>query len=903
MTRMWLLVLMTLFVSVGALAQSTYSIKGRVYERESEETVVGASVRLLQRADSLFVKGVTTSVSGDFVLSGVVPGKYILHIGFMGFEPLYKEIEVIDKAVEIGKLYLSEAVTRLGVLEVMGQAPPMTVKPDTIQFNASAFRMRQGASLEELLRRIPGMEIDDDGQITYNGEVIERIEMDGRSFFGNDPQMATRNLPSDMIKNVQVVDKKSDESRLTGMNDGEEIKVLNLEIKEDKKRGLIANLSGGYGTEERYNGNALINLFNGDARYTIIGELNNIDGVRRGRGDEMTRRVGGNYDDSLLAGQLKVTAEGFYNSRDFVSHGTSHTTQLLGGDRSNREEQQYRNFNRTESANANARVEWIPNEQTMWLFLPSIKWNWGRSDNRSSFESFNHLGELINKGESQVLDRSKGYDIEGSLHFRHTFNELGRNLYARLTYQFNGSESEGKHLSETQFVQQLSSTLRDQQQLSSERGASGRLRLAYLEPFTKLWALQMIYELSYARRESDKRAYNKGSDDSYSELDPLYSRGSRNEYLTQRIMARIRYTFGERSHFYVGMSLDPTYTHTVSSQGSEVTFDRERKVWIFSPTAILDYRPSKEMQLRIRYNGRTRQPSMSQLNPATVVLSPLAQVQGNPDLRPAFMHDVWGTFNLNRRVQRQNVNIMAGWDYTLNAVAPIETIDTSTGMRQTTYHNISGNQSLMAGFMLSSPIGGPSSKWQSFTYGRIRYSQEKSYVNDAQNRADVWRPMLSQRITWTSPWLQVTAGGWAMMQQIANSFATDRDSRTWDYNAYGEAVVTLPFDLSITTRLTYQDAVGYQDQLKRHFWLLDATLNWSFLKGKNATLQLSGYDLLRQRTTFSRQLTTNRIVDSQINSITSYVMLTLSYRFNNMGGEVSAKGLQYDRSRRYRPRR
>lgn len=281
-------------MSVLASAQSkTYSIKGVVYEEATEETIVGAGVRLLHQADSLYVAGSSTGTKGQFSLANIAPGKYLLHISFLGMEPYYKEVEVVNKSVNLGKIHLSESVTRLGVLEVRGQATPMTVKQDTIQFNAAAFKMRQGASLEELLRRIPGMEIDEDGKITYNGEAIERIEMDGRSFFGNDPQMATRNLPSDMIKNLQVVDKKSDEARLTGMSDGEKVKVLNLEIKEDKKRGLISNLSAGYGTQQRYTANALVNLFNHDARYTIIGELNNIDGVRRGRGEETTRRIGG----------------------------------------------------------------------------------------------------------------------------------------------------------------------------------------------------------------------------------------------------------------------------------------------------------------------------------------------------------------------------------------------------------------------------------------------------------------------------------------------------------------------------------------------------------------------------------------------------------------------------------
>lgn len=900
--RRWIWIMGALLMSMVASAQQKhYSIKGVVYEESTKEAIVGAGVRLLQQSDSLYVSGISTSTKGQFALANIAPGKYLLHISFLGLEPLYKEVEVVNKSVDLGPIYLSEAVTRLGVLEVTGQATPMTVKQDTIQFNAAAFRMRQGASLEELLRRIPGMAIDDDGNITYNGEAIEHIEMDGRTFFGKDPQMATKNLPSDMIKNVQVVDKKSDETRLTGMNDGEKIKVLNLEIKEDKKRGVIANLSGGYGTQQRYTSNVLLNLFDHDARYTIIGELNNVDGVRRGRGEETTRRIGGNYDDLLLNKTLKVTAEAFFNSSDYSVVGKTRTTQLLGGEKANNEVNHFQNFRRSEGGNLNGRMEWTPSEATMLVFEPSFQYNWQRLNNSSQFQTTSRQGAAINDGESERTNRDKSYEASGDLHFRHTFNELGRNIYGRLSYQFNGSNGAGLQLSKTSFRQTNKVDQRDQRLSSFDRGASGRFRIAYLEPFSKTWALQLMYDANFGRRENDQSTFNKDATGEYSVLDRIYSRGSKNSYFTHRMQARLRYKLANKSFLYAGVSVNPSTTHTISTQGGEVTFDKQRTVWNYAPIAILECRPSDSLQVNIKYSGRTRQPSMSQLNPAIVIISPLAQVQGNPELLPSFSHSVWASFNFNRPRARQSLNMMWGWDLTNNAVAPIQKIDPSTGVRLTGYQNISGNQSLYGGFMLSLPIGGPSSKWTSFTFGRMSYSRNKGFVNEVLNRSDVWRPNLSQRITWSGSWLQATLGGFGMMQQAKNSIATEMDSHTWDYNAYGEAVVTLPFGVSLTSKLTYQDASGYQDQLRRNFWLLDASVSWSFLKEQRGTLQLSGYDLLKQRTTFMRQIALDRITDTEVNGITSYVMLTFSYRFNNMGSGVKASEMK-QQGRRYRRR-
>lgn len=895
---------MAVCFATSVSAQSVgFEVKGSVFEKSTGEPVIGAGIRLLNKADSVYIKGISTGTDGRFTLSGIKTGKYIVHVGFMGFQPFYRDVEVTDKSVNIGRIELSEAVTALNVVEVTAQANPMTVKQDTIQFNAGAFRVRQGANLEELLRRIPGMEIDEDGKITYNGEAIERIELDGRNFFGNDPQMATRNLPSDIIKNLQVVDKKSEEARLTGMSDGEKVKVLNLEIKEDKKKGLIANLTGGYGTKDRYNTNLMTNFFNGDARYTILGELNNIDGVRRGRGEQVTRRIGGNYDSAFKNKTILLTAEAFYTNRAFMTNGQNLSEELLGGERRNYGSETYSNERHQDNVYANARLEWKPSEATMLVYEPTFRYSKSSSDQSSNFSTVNGERQKINEGFSSVLDQSSGYNINGQLHFRHTFNEEGRNLYTRWTYDYNNSKGDGTNLSETRFFQTGKSQNRDQYNDNRDEGFGTRLRVAYLEPFSKKWALQLTYDINYEKRDNDRAAFNKDESGEYTILDPVYSRGSSNTSLTHRAMARMRYSFGSKSNLYFGMSANPSTTHTVTTQGGEVNFDKSRTVWNYAPSAILEYRPTDSLSLNVRYSGRTRQPGMSQLNPATIILSPLAQVQGNPDLLPSFNHNVWSSLYINRRASRQSFNLMGGWSYATNAVASKQLIDVNTGARTTTYENIDGNQSVFAGFMINTPIGGAKSKWNSFTFGRINYSSEKGFVNQELNKADVWRVRGAQRITWSGSWLQATLGGFAMLQNVHNSISTDLNRLTWDYNGYGEAIVTLPWDLSITSRLTYQDAVGYDDGLKRDFWLLDASINWSFLKGKNATLELSGYDLLQQRTSFRRQVTANRIEDMQVNGITSYVMLSFTYRFNNMGGGVTAppsgrRGYGYGRGRR-----
>lgn len=215
---------LTLLLLPTAYAQtSSGEIKGRVYDEEQKEWMTAASVRLLSASDSTLVQGVMTDKQGHFRLRISTPGSYLVDISFIGYTPYSKAVSIGKSTkVDLGKIKLSPTATALSELKVVGQSSPVTIKKDTVQFSAGAFKVRPGASVEELLRRIPGIEVDAEGNITYNGESIERVELDGRDFFSSDPTMATKNLPADLIKNVQVVDKKSEQTRLTGMDDGED---------------------------------------------------------------------------------------------------------------------------------------------------------------------------------------------------------------------------------------------------------------------------------------------------------------------------------------------------------------------------------------------------------------------------------------------------------------------------------------------------------------------------------------------------------------------------------------------------------------------------------------------------------------------------------------------------------
>lgn len=865
------------------------TLTGRVFDETQNDWMVAAGVKLLNPKDSTLIKGALTDRKGRFSLSGIDRESYLLQVSFVGYEHFVTRVTLDSDTKDIGRISLKASATVLQGVKVEGKAAPVVMKTDTVQFNADAFRTRQNASVEDLLRKIPGVEINDDGKISYNGEAIERIELDGRDFFSSNPTMATRNLPSSMIRNVQFVDKKSDRARLTGMDDGEREKVLNLTVKEDKKRGFLANTSSGYGTQKRYKLGVDINYFDGDARYTLLGNLNNTDGVRRGRGDRVTRSLGFNYDN-VFNPRFRMTAEAEYNNDDNVTAGTRNTQRFLGERGSTFESQSYNNFSNGKSAGTGGRLEWTPSERTILIAEPSFRWSSSFTRNENLFSTKDDSGSILNQGQSLETNSSDALNAGVQLHFRHTFNDLGRNLYVQFGGSFDKSDGRGNKNSKTDFSIQNRSEVIDQLTTTDDVTGSYGVSASYLEPFNKSWALQLNYRLNAQNRENNRFAYNPDASGDYTELDTRYSRSSTNSNMVHRMGLQLRYSFWQKSNIYLGIDAMPTTTHTTIGNGKEVTFDKERTVWNYAPAFTVDIRPTDTLRVMLRYNGRTAQPSMMQLNDVPIINSPLSTTVGNPNLLPSFTHSLRTNIQIQRRMQRQSFGLFGMANFTNNAVISRHTIDRSTGAGQNSYENVDGLRNIWFGFSANTPIGSPRSKWSSFTFGNFSYNRNKAFVNDLLNTSDALSPAIAQRITWNGDDLQVTTGGRLAVQRVHNTISKEIDRTTYDYNIFNELVWELPYDLSLFSRFTFQDARGYNDDFKRRLWLWDTSLSWSFLKDKNASLELSVYDLLHQRTTYSRTVTANNIIDQNVDAVTSYFMLTFTYHFNNFGGFMPRPG-------------
>lgn len=877
--------MMGLFLSL-LLLPTTYAqtssgeIKGRVYDEEQKEWMTAASVRLLSASDSTLVQGVMTDKQGHFRLSVSTPGSYLVDISFIGYTPYSKAVSV-DKStkVDLGNIKLSPTSTALSELKVVGQSSPVTIKKDTVQFSAGAFKVRPGASVEELLRRIPGIEVDAEGNITYNGESIERVELDGRDFFSSDPTMATKNLPADLIKNVQVVDKKSEQTRLTGMDDGEKTKILNLNVKEELKKGLLGNLKAGYGTKDRYRVDLMGSGFRGDERVTLLANLNNTDGVRRGRGDRKRRSVGANYDNKI-GDKLNVTAELSYRENDNTLSSRMTRENLLGNATHTTTDRNISSQgNLSRQGSMNGRLEWTPSDKTALFFMPDISVGRSRSHSLSQYSTEAREGETINSGSSESEEKRSNEGAGGYLHFRHTFNDEGRNIYVRVFGRHESGDSDGTLKSVTSFTKGSRKEILDQLTSSRNESNRGGVSVSYLEPLSKYWSLQGSYSLDGEQRTSDRLAYRADADGEYTILDKRYSRGSSNRYLNHRIGVMARYRPRPMSSISLGVDALPTYTHTITTDGEEVTYDHERSIVNYAPSLMVDLRNDKGLQYMMHYRGSTSQPSMEQLSPVTIQTSPLSQTTGNPDLLPSFRHMIFMRGSMGSREKRQNLQIFGYLSTVNNAIINRRELDRETGISRTTYENVNGVYSFSAGGSLSLPLA---KSLTSFTNGRFGGNRGKGYVNGELNTSLSSTVNLSERITWSGEYLQSTVGFSGDYNHLTNTVSRQSDRKTLDYRLFCEATWTPPFGLSLSHRLSYRDARGYHDDVKRNLWIWDLSLGYSFLKDRRGTLELEAVDLLGQRSTFRRTSTAQSITDMLYEGVTSYVMLTFTYKFNSL---------------------
>lgn len=726
------------------------TVSGRVVESDSKEPAAQATVQLLSLPDSAYAAGIASNNQGWFTLPKVKAGKYLLKVSYIGFLTKYVPLHLYANMTEkrVGTIALESDAVMLKEAVITAEAPQVTVKEDTLEYNSSAYRTPEGAMLEELVKKLPGAEIDDEGNVKINGKEVKKIMVDGKEFFGGDVKTGLKNLPVNMIDKLKTYDKKSDLARVTGIDDGEEETVLDLKVKKGMNQGWFGNASAAVGTEDRYGSNLMLNRFVDNSQFSLIGSANNVNDqgfsggggprFRNSNGLTATKMLGVNFASQSEKLELGGSARYNFSDRDALSTNYSERFLQNGNSYSNSNSK-----NRSKNTNfkADFRLEWKPDTLTNIIFRPNF--SYGKSDSYSKSESgtfksdpFNLVSNpndfldksiwnttddplddiRVNASNSESSTESNSLSANASLQVNRRLNNQGRNITFRGTFSYGDNDSEQFSESLTRYFDTAAGKSDDERKqyiTSPTQNYDYTAELTYNEPVAKATFLQFRYKFQYKYSESDRSTYSllpdadKGQDwiwnygdglpEGYeSNKDMSLSKYAQYKYYNHDINAGLN-IIREKYRLNFGVSLQPQNT-TLTYRKDDVDTIVKRKVFNFAPNIDFRYRFSKVSQLRFTYRGRASQPSMENLLDIEDNSNPLNVRRGNPGLKPSFSHSMRLFYNTYNGDKQRGMMAHAFLNMTQNSITNSTTYNQTTGGVTVKPENINGNWNAMGMF-------------------------------------------------------------------------------------------------------------------------------------------------------------------------------------------------------------
>lgn len=912
-----LMLLMILFSPMAFAQQSGVNVTGSVVEQGSDTPIEQATVRLLNVKDSAMVRGVVSARNGSFTLKNVKKGSYLLHITFIGYDPLYQPLQITGKKnpVNVGKLELSDGAIELGEAVVIGKAPEVTVRNDTVEYNADSYKVTEGSVLEDLLKKMPGVEVDSEGKITVNGKEVKKVMVDGKEFFSDDPKVASKNLPAKMIDKLQVLDKKSDMAQMTGFDDGEEETVINLTVKPGMKQGWFGNAYGGYGSKDRYEGNAMVNRFVNNDQITFMGGANNTNnmgfsdlastmfsgmgggGGRRGgfgagSGITSSGNAGLNFSKEFKPDKLTLGGNTRYSHSDNDARSKSDRQNILPGDSSSYDNSEAMSRTKSDNFGVDFRLEWKPDTMTQLIFRPSFSFSHSMNDNFSDATTLDNERDTVNTNKSSNYSESNGYNLNASIDFSRKLNNKGRVFSATLSGGNSDSYSDGMNRSDIVYFNQtdaLKNSIIDQRSRYDNKGFNYRAYVSWVEPIGHNNFIQATYSISQRKQEALKNVYNQDADGIYNVLGSAYSQSYRNNFISQRASLSFK-SQRAKFNYTIGLNLDPSYSSSENFVGDTTLSKITRKVVNLSPMAQFNYMFDKRTNLRIMYNGRTSQPSMTQLQPVADISDPTNITIGNPDLNPCYTNNVFIRFQQFTPEKQRAFMIMANGSYIINDIVSYTSYNQETGVKTTTYKNVNGNYSGNVRMMLNTPLKNKKFSINSMTMAS--FANSNGYINEEKNTNR--NLILSERggIDFRSSYLDLGVNGNIRYNATSNSLQKENNQNTFNYGAGGYTTIYLPLNFKIESDVNWSTNSGYGDGFKQNEVLWNASASKSFLKNNQGTLRFKIYDILQQRSNISRSITASYIQDSEYNTLGSYFMVHFIYRFSIFKGGASASDVK-----------
>lgn len=815
-----------LCIFLSTIAQSVaaqFTISGIVKDKNDNLPLPQVSIRLLSAKDSTFVTGISSKDNGTFSLKVPKAGNYIAAFSFLGYRTAYEPVQLSkgQPRRNLGDILLGSNDVLLQEAVVVGKAPEVVVKEDTVEFNADSYKTQPNSVVEDLLKKLPGVEVDSEGKITHAGKEITKILVDGKEFFSDDPKVATKNLPVDIIEKLQVVDRKSDLARLTGVDDGEEETVINLTIKEGMKHGWFGNVTGGYGLNGRYEAGAMLNHFFGDNQVTILAGSNNTNNMGfTDMGGSRFRRFGGmngiNTSHNVGVNFNVGKGDAFRVGGD-VSYNNSNRDVLQRTERQNMFEDStsyYSGYNKMkdngQNIRGNFRLHWEIDSLNTLEFRPRFSVALSKSDSYDS--ALTTAGDIarskVNFSESDNHNKGTGYDLSGELIYNHKFrNRPGRSFSIQAQYSYSDTKEDGWTKALYKYYMLDKDSTLDQMDDNHTWSNGYGARFTWTEPLgdvKKGRFLTFSYRFQASFNNADKYTYDILTDPLNAVTNDTVrndelSNSFRNDYYSHR--AQIGFKQVTANYTYdIGVAAVPSSSQSIDLINSDRNIPK-RTVFNVAPYLRYRYKMGKQRSLRIDYRGYSSQPSMNQLQPVEDRSDPLRIVVGNPELKPAFQNWFRARFNDYDEKTQRAIMAMVNGGFTTNSIISETTYDSKTGGQRTTYRNVNGVWNAAGMFMYSTPFR--NKHWQLNSFSRVSYSNSVGYNNGTRNDAGSFNAIENLGLAFRSDYFDAELRGNYRYALATNSMQSRNDQSTHNYGGTFNVNGYLPWSITLGTDITY----------------------------------------------------------------------------------------------------
>jgi outer membrane receptor protein involved in Fe transport len=902
-------------------AQKNHSVKGIITDKTEKNVLQNATVTIISARDSMLHAFGYTQADGSFSVNKLDTGSYLLLVSLHDYADYIQPFTLNTQSPvhDFGSLGITLKAKLLQEVIIKGGVTAIRLKGDTTEFNAKAYVIQPNDKVEDLLRQLPGIQVDNNGRITARGQTINKVLVDGEEFFSDDPLLVTRNIRADMVSKVQLYDKRSDQATFTGIDDGKKSKTINIILKEDKRKGIFGKVEAGRGTNNYYQLQAMVNRFKNDEKFSAYGTVANtgklglgfIDnnrlgsgnleipddgvvplptngdldastGVYDGRGNPLARSAGAHYDSKWAGKKQSINTNYKIGSLDVSGINTTDVQQSLpAGSITTNTTQTFKNYVSRQKADVTYQLA-IDTSANIKFYVDGTT------------KSIRNTGDFytVNKGGNNALlnNEFRSNSSEGTQQIFNAnvfatkkFNKPRRTLSWNLVFSHNKGKTVEQLKSAINFYDNAgavnSTQATDQHkdvEIANEVLSSN---IAYTEPLSESFSLMLNYALGINNNDSRRESFNPSGTGRYDILDPLFSNHYKFKQLYNQTGVIINFksnkavlNFGTRVSL-VDFKQTNVYTGDVSN--------RDFLNW--APQVRYQYSFSKNLTLAASYNGSNTQPTIDRIQPVTVNNTPLVLTVGNPGLKPYYANNFSVTFRGNRPLSGAYFYINSNYSIISNPIVDDVTTD-AAGKTIITYRNLSGrsanNYDLFATYGKSIKTIGLSIALTLTTGGNTSYSYSNGSLNTARNHDYSAGLNLSKSkqnkysISGTfSP--NYTVSNFSLTPQVNNNAA--------GFTANGNTRLFLPGKLQLSADINYRYKAETEILPEQRVTLLNAALSKAFLKGNNLKLSLSANDLLNQNVNINRTVSGNIITQSSISAIRRYFMLSISWDFTKFG--------------------